>query len=121
MRQRGFTLIEALVALGIAATALVVLLGRLGASADVQRTLADQRLALDVAANLLADEMLKPAPDGRETHGVVEAAGARLEWRRWTEKTFLDGFVRVNVAVHAPGEPDVVLFLYRDARGGGAG
>ncbi len=115
MRQRGFTLIEALVALAIAATALVVLLGRLGASAEVQRTLEDQRLALDAAANLLAGEMLRLAPDGRETSGELQLAGRRLHWRRWTEKTFLDGFVRVNVAVAVEGEPEATLFLYREA------
>ena len=46
-RQAGFTLIETLVALAIAAVALIALMGRLGASADVQRTLAMQAIAVD--------------------------------------------------------------------------
>ncbi|MDQ6978495.1 MAG: type II secretion system protein, partial [Ghiorsea sp.] len=37
--EQGFTLIETLVALGIAAVALTALAGRLGLSADTQRSL----------------------------------------------------------------------------------
>ena len=116
MRERGFTLIEALVALAIAATALVVLSGRLGASADVQRTLALHALALDAAANQLAEQSLIPAASGEEQRGTLEAGGLNLKWRGWSEKTMLDGFVRRNVAVQAPGEPEVKLFLYQEVR-----
>jgi len=115
-REHGFTLIEAIVALAIAATALVVLMGRLGASADVQRTLAAHALALDVAGNELARESLRPSTSGAEQSGAVEVGGVTLKWRSWTEKTTLAGFVRRNIAVRAPGEPEVRLFLYREAR-----
>lgn len=114
--QRGFTLIEALVALSIAATALVVLTGRLGASADIQRSLGLHALALDIAANQLAEQSLQPATQGDEQSGTDEAGGVNIDWRSWTEQTMLDGFVRRNVAVHAPGEPEVKLFLYQEVR-----
>jgi len=116
MREQGFTLIEVIVALAIAATALVVLMGRLGASADVQRTLAAHALALDVASNALARESLQPSTSGSEQSGTVKMSGVTLSWRSWTVKTMLDGFVRRNVAVSAPGEPEVRLFLYREMR-----
>ena len=54
--ERGFSLIEVLVALGIAAVALVALVGRLGASADVQHSLASHTIMLDTAINLLQAE-----------------------------------------------------------------
>jgi len=114
--QQGFTLIEALVALGIAATALVVLTGRLGASADIQRTLGLQALALDVAANQLAEQSLQPSASGDETSGRVEASGENMEWRSWSEQTMLDGFVRRNIGVRVPGEAEVTLFLYQEVR-----
>jgi type II secretion system protein I len=113
--ERGFTLIETLVALGIAATALVVLMGRLGASADVQRTLATQALALDMAANELARHSLT-GQSGDETSGVIETGGMSMKWRSWTEKTMLENFVRRNIAVQAPDEPEVRLFLYEELR-----
>ena len=114
--QQGFTLIEAMVALAIAATALVVLTGRLGASADVQRSLAMHALALDIAANQLAEQSLQPAISGDEQSGTDKTGGISMDWRSWTEQTMLDGFVRRNVAVRAPGEPAVKLFLYQEVR-----
>jgi type II secretion system protein I len=113
--ERGFTLIEALVALGIAATALVVLMGRLGASADVQYALATHALALDVAANELARSSLDISATD-EKSGSVETGGLRMDWRSWTEQTMLEGFLRRNIAVKAPGEPEVTLFLYQEVR-----
>ncbi|MDX8406667.1 MAG: type II secretion system protein [Mariprofundus sp.] len=111
--EQGFTLIEAVVALAIAATALVVLMGRLGASADIQRTLAVHALALDVASNELAAESLDASVDGTEKTGSVAVGKITLDWRSWTEKTMLDGFVRRNISVSAPGEAEVSLFVYR--------
>jgi len=115
-QEQGFTLIEAIVALAIAATALVVLMGRLGASADIQRTLAVHELALDVASNELARQSLEPSTAGTEKSGKLESGGMTLSWRSWTEKTMLDGFVRRNIAVSAPGEAEVSLFLYQEVR-----
>jgi len=104
------------VALAIAATALLVLMGRVGASADTQRTLVTHELALDAATNELAKESLQASVSGAEQSGVVKEEGMELRWRSWTEKTLLPGFVRRNIAVSAPGEPDVTLFLYKEVR-----
>jgi len=112
--ERGFTLIEAIVALGIAATALVVLMGRLGASADVQHSLAMHALAMDVANNELARQIQNKSSSGEEKSGKIEVDGLTLSWRSWSEKTMLDGFVRRNIAVKVPGEPDVELFEYQE-------
>ncbi len=112
--QKGFTLIEVLVALGIASFALVALMGRLGASADIQRSLTLHALAVDTARNVLAEERLQGAVLGSEKQGDVDVAGITLHWRTWSEKTALDSFVRRNVAVKAGNEPEVTLFMYRD-------
>ncbi len=112
--ERGFTLIEVIAALAIAATALVVLMGRLGASADVQHSLAMHALAQDVAANELARQLQDKGGSGEEKSGKLEVDGVSLSWRSWSEKTMLDGFVRRNIAVTAPGEPEVTLFEYQE-------
>ena len=110
-RQSGFTLIEALVALMIAATALVVLMGSLGSSADSQRTLSMHQLAMEHAQNKLA-ELAITSSSLDDQKGSIEVANIQLEWRSWSEQTMLDGFVRLNVSVQAPDEPEVSLFLY---------
>ena len=113
--QRGFTLIEALVALGIAATALVVLMGRLGSSADIQRSLSLHERLLDAASNKLAEQVAN-RESGDDRDGVIEAGELRMVWRSWTERTELDGFVRRNVAVKVADEPEVSLFIYQDLK-----
>jgi len=113
--ESGFTLIEALVALMIASTALVVLMGRLGSSANIQHSLMMHELAMDSARNKLA-ELTIASTSLDEQQGVIEAGEMQLEWRSWSEKTMLDSFMRLNVSVKAPNEPKVAVFLYREVR-----
>ncbi len=113
--QQGFTLIETLVALGIAAVALTTLAGRLGLSADTQRTLIAHSTMLEVAANVLEKQRLDPTVNLDDKEGDVEARGMKLHWKLSAEKTGegLDNFIRQNVVVSYTDEPDVKLFLYR--------
>jgi len=114
MNERGFTLIEVLVALGIASFALVALMGRLGASADIQRSLSLHSLALDAARNVLASERLEKAVPRNDRQGDIDVVGVQIHWRAWSEKTLLDQLVRRNVGVTAAQEPEVRLFEYRE-------
>jgi len=111
--EHGFTLIEVLVALGIVAVALVALVGRLGASADVQLTLASHAVLVDTAVNLLQAELEKDTISGSEEDGELEVEGVPYHWRTWSEKTELEGFIRRNAEVSCAGEPPVSMFLYR--------
>ena len=113
--ESGFTLIEALVALMIASTALVVLMGRLGSSANIQHSLMMHELAMDSARNKLAELTIASASLD-EQQGVIEVGEMQFEWRSWSEKTMLDGFMRLNVSVKALNEPKVAVFLYREVR-----
>jgi len=109
----GFTLLEVMVALAIAATALVVLLSRLGSSADIQFSLRAHALAIETSMDLLARERLKPNVSHFEENGEVHALDQLLHWKLNLEKTAIPGFVRQNINVSIKGEPDVQLFLYR--------
>ncbi|MDX8384080.1 MAG: prepilin-type N-terminal cleavage/methylation domain-containing protein [Ghiorsea sp.] len=119
-QSRGFTLIETLVALGIAAVALTALAGRLGISADTQRSLMAHTTMLEVATNVLEEQRLLPLLNTDEKQGDIEARGMAMHWKLWSEKTMLDDFVRQNVTVSMADEPDVSLFLFHIKVGFGA-
>jgi len=113
MVERGFTLIEVLVALAIASVSLIALTSRMGASVAIQRGLLMQSVMLDVANNLLNKEQLKPGLKLEEQQGVVEVYGQNLSWRLWVEKTAITGFMRQNIAVKLAEQPELMLFRYR--------
>jgi len=111
--ERGFTMLEVMVALAIAATALVTLMGREGASADIQQGLSMHALALTAALNRLEGERLKPGLPTSDSHGEVTVNGVLLHWHGWVEKTATPEFVLQHMEVTAPKQPPVKLFLYR--------
>jgi len=111
----GFTLLEVMVALAIAATALVVLMSRLGSSADIQYSLKANALAMETAMDVLARERMKPGLPKSGESGEVHVLGQLLTWKTRVETTPVKKFIRQNVTVSTKGEPDVHLFLYRTA------
>jgi len=110
--NRGFTLLEVMVALAIAATALVVLMGRVGSSADIQHDLALHAEAMSLAVNELERIGMegKPAAD---VSGKIETASGMFTWKSSQLATLDAQFVRQNMLVTAPDGGTVSLFLYR--------
>jgi general secretion pathway protein I len=107
MRQRGFSLLEVLVALAILAIALAASVRAVGEQARTAEILRDGSYARWVAANLIAETRLNeafPAPGTRE--GQSRMAGRVWRWRLVVSDT-PDGDIRRLDAAVFPGDASV--------------
>ena len=98
--QRGFTLLEVLVALGIFALVASSILTVSSRSLQNAARLEEKTLAMWVADNRLADMQLAevPAGEGRD-QGESDFAGRRWEWRSEVVATSEPAMRRVTVLV----------------------
>ena len=108
--QRGFTLLESLVALAIIAIALAAALRASGAATEHLEQMRIRLLADWVAQNRLAlhtaqgDFPSAGPQDGEETQG-----GMRLLWHEEVSNTPNPAFRRVEITVFSPDDPKHVL------------
>ncbi|MBN7795432.1 type II secretion system minor pseudopilin GspI [Parahaliea mediterranea] len=105
--NRGFTLVEVMVALAVVALALPALVMSLYQQVDGTEHLRDKSLAQVVAANKLAEIRLVSQArqnllSGSES-GNAELAGRQWSWQISTRGTTMQSFQRVEIAVR-PGE-----------------
>lgn len=100
--QRGFTLLEVLVALAVLAIALGALIKAAAQSADNIAYLRDRTLAGWVASNKINELMLLPNwPGLGESEGVSTLAGREWRWRLQVSQTEDGDIRRMDVAVAA--------------------
>lgn len=108
--QRGFTLIEILVALAIVAVALAAGMRAIAQSTDDATALKQRTLALWVAQNRLAAAQLEPAlPSVGERSGSVQQAGASFVYRETVSGTPNPAFRKIEIVVSDPAVPDYAL------------
>jgi general secretion pathway protein I len=108
--ERGFTLLETLVALGILAIALAAVLRASGASTVHASEMRIRLLADWVAQNRLALQEARndfPAPGKQE--GEETEAGQRLLWSEEASATPNPAFRRVEITVTSADDPQHVL------------
>jgi general secretion pathway protein I len=98
--RRGFTLIEVLVALAIAAIGLGAALSVVTNAASNTSYLRDRVLASWIAGNLITEMRLGPnLPDLNRANGTVEFAGRKWRWDSTVTQTQVDGLRRIEVSV----------------------
>ncbi len=109
MHERGFSLIETLVALAVFSTAAIGLLAMNTQSVAHARALEERFLARTIAENRLVDAMTSPSA---RTIGTRAGADVQLdrpfEWTETITATERNGLLQVTVDVTAPGEPHVL-------------
>jgi general secretion pathway protein I len=106
-RARGFTLIEVLVALAIAAIGLAAVLSVVGNSARNASYLRDKIFASWIASNHIAELRLGGVmPSVDKTNGDVQFANQKWSWEQTVTQTDVPNMRRVDVAVRLADAPE---------------
>lgn len=109
-QQRGFTLVEVLVALAILATALAAASRLSVMMADSSTELRQRLLAGWVAQNRLAElQARRTWPGVGSRSGEAEQAGLKLTWRETVSTTPNPLFRRIEISVGESGRDEFAL------------
>ena len=107
--QRGFTLIEVIIALAILAIALAATGRATHGTADSSTTLKTKLLATWVAQNRLAElQLAQKLPAKGERSGEAQQGGLVFVWKENITQTKNQSILRVEIAVNAANAPDYV-------------
>ena len=104
--RRGFTLIEVLVALAIAAIGLAAVLSVVTNSARNASYLRDKTLASWIGQNHLTEVRVSGTmPSVDKTNGELDFAGQKWKWEQTVTQTDVPGMRRIDVAVRLSDQP----------------
>ncbi len=108
-RNRGFTLIEVMVALAIVAFSLTAVAASMGQMIDTANAMRERTYASWIAQNQIAEMRLANViPKVTSTSGEVDFAGTEWAWRADVSETGVENLFRVDVKVSYAGSPDSI-------------
>ena len=124
--ERGFTLVEVLVALAIVALSLAAIAATMSQMLDAANSLRDRTYASWIAQNKIAEMRLANVlPEVSTTSGEVDYGNATWEWRAVVSETGVENFMRVDVSVSHVGDEYVARtvtgFIGAPLTGGASG
>jgi general secretion pathway protein I len=99
-KQRGFTLIEMMVALAVFGLAALALLRLIGISVTSEQQIAARTIGQITAQNLAVEWMTDPAPPalGKASGNIVNG-GVPMRWQRDVKKTADSRLIRIDVVI----------------------
>lgn len=109
-RRRGFTLVEILVTLAVLAIALSGVMRLSAQTIDATLSLRDHSLALWVAQNQMAENLILPDwPDTGTTDGEAEMGGHKFFWQQEISKTGSVHLRKIDITVRREAKEGQVL------------
>ena len=99
-RQKGFTLIEVMVALTIVAFSLTAIAASMNQMIDAANTMRERTYASWIAQNKITElRLANVLPEVSSTSGELEYANSQWAWRAVVSETGIENFYRVDVAI----------------------
>ena len=100
IRQKGFTLIEVMVALTIVAFSLTAIAASMNQMIDAANTMRERTYASWIAQNKITElRLANVLPEVSSTSGELEYANSQWTWRAVVSETGIENFYRVDVAI----------------------
>lgn len=107
--NRGFTIIEVMVALAIVAFSLTAIAASMGQMIDTANAMRDRTYASWIAQNKIAEMRLANViPEVTATSGEVDYASTEWAWRAVVSETGVENLYRVDVTVSYPGQDSAI-------------
>jgi general secretion pathway protein I len=108
-RAAGFTLLEVMVALAIAALSLTAVMAAMSQMVGAANSMADRTYASWIAQNEIAElRLANVVPEVSENSGNVEYAGLNWTWRTRISETGVENLYRVDVSVSFAESEEVI-------------
>lgn len=111
-RNKGYLLVEVMVALAIIALSLAGVVVQISRSIDEANTLRDRTYANWIAQNKIAElRLANVTPEPTTTSGEIDYAGTEWAWRAVVINTEIETLFRVDVEVSFPGSIDRIWLV----------